>query len=111
MLFAIEGTIGPTQTLPAGLGPAGRHRIDFMRFSSLSKAVLSLAIVTGGFVASHAQADESYTIEEVQACSGDAMRLCRDALPDISKIETCMESKKSQLSKACLAMFAPGRKR
>ncbi len=54
---------------------------------------------------------DHYTIEEVQACSGDAMRLCRDALPDLHNIEACMEAKKALLSKACQAMFAPGRKR
>ena len=58
-----------------------------------------------------AQDSGSYTLEEVQACSGDAMRFCQDALPDIHRIETCMQAKKAQLSKGCQAMFDPKRKR
>ena len=61
--------------------------------------------------AARADGADSYTLEEVQACSGDAFRFCQDALPDVHKIEACMAAKKSQLSKACQAMFAPGRKR
>ncbi len=77
--------------------------------------LLSIGLAAASVVAaSGAVADdepESYTLEEVQACSGDAMRLCRDALPSIHKIEACMEAKLSQLSKPCQAMFRPGRKR
>ena len=72
--------------------------------------IVMLGLTTTGVIASTAavRADDdadNYTIEEVQACSGDAMRFCRDALPDVHKIEACMEAKKSQLSKACQAMF------
>ena len=49
--------------------------------------------------------DSSYTLEEVQACSADAMRFCRDALPDVHKIESCMVAKKAMLSHACQAQF------
>jgi hypothetical protein len=49
--------------------------------------------------------DDSYTIEQVQACSGDAMRLCKDAIPDVHRIRDCMIAKKAELSKACQAMF------
>lgn len=78
--------------------------------------VLMLGVATTGTIASTVpvRADDddaqNYTMEEVQACSGDAMRFCRDALPDVHKIESCMQAKKAQLSKGCQAMFEPGRK-
>ena len=72
--------------------------------------LLTLGLAASSVMASTAavRADDdadNYTMEEVQACSGDAMKFCRDALPDVHKIEACMEAKKSQLSKACQAMF------
>ncbi len=75
---------------------------------------LALALAwSGAFAVTAACADEAdnYTLEEVQACSGDAMRFCQDALPDVHKIESCMQAKKAQLSKACQAMFDPKRSR
>jgi hypothetical protein len=74
---------------------------------------IGLAVTSLSFP-DRAVADESlehYTLEEVQACSGDAMRLCRDALPNLHKIETCMEANLEELSRPCQAMFRHGRKR
>lgn len=88
-----------------------------MNVKPLRVLVLLFGLATTGMIASTAvvRADDddadNYTMEEVQACSGDAMRLCRDALPDVHKIESCMQAKKAQLSKGCQAMFEPGRKR
>lgn len=58
-------------------------------------------------VSAHADDDdiENYTIEQVQACSDDAMRLCGNEIPDVRRIRDCMISKKPQLSAACQAMF------
>ena len=71
--------------------------------------ILLLLALAGAALPGAAHADEAdnYTLEEVQACSGDAFRFCQDALPDVHKIEACMIAKKSQLSKPCQAMFAP----
>ena len=75
--------------------------------------IIALGLAWSAIAATAARADDadSYTLEEVQACSGDAMRFCQDALPDVHRIETCMQAKKSQLSKACQAMFDPKRSR
>ena len=82
---------------------------------TLSRTILlALGLVSSSAIAVtavRAQDSDGYTLEEVQACSGDAMRFCQDALPDIHKIETCMQAKKAQLSKGCQAMFDPKRKR
>jgi hypothetical protein len=43
--------------------------------------------------------------EARQACTGDAMRLCSDFIPDVPKITSCMMRKRAQLSAECrLAM-------
>ena len=47
------------------------------------------------------------TAEERSACMGDAFRLCSADIPDVPKIETCMEHNKSKLSPACRAEFKP----
>ncbi len=85
-----------------------------MTLKSGRTIILALGLVSSTVAASTvARADDatSYTLEEVQACSGDAMRFCQDSLPDVHKIESCMQAKKSQLSKACQAMFDPKRNR
>lgn len=46
-----------------------------------------------------------YTIEDVRACARDAMRLCRDKLPDNDAIEACMRAHFDQLRPACQARF------
>ncbi len=45
----------------------------------------------------------SYTIDDVTACSQDAMRICRDKLPDLDAIETCMKANYDRLRPACKA--------
>ena len=47
----------------------------------------------------------SYTLKDVTACSADAMRLCRDRLPDIAKIQTCMKDNYENLHPKCKARF------
>jgi hypothetical protein len=52
-------------------------------------------------------ASRAYTPEQQQACSGDAMQLCGEYVPDVDRITACMVSKKSQLSPGCRAYFRP----
>ena len=44
-------------------------------------------------------------MEDVTACSADAMKLCRDKMPDIEKIETCMKANYESLRPKCKARF------
>ena len=39
------------------------------------------------------------------ACTGDAMRLCSQFIPDAGRTGACLNSKKAQLSPACRAVF------
>ncbi len=47
------------------------------------------------------------TAEERSACMGDALRFCAGDIPNVSKIESCLDSKKSELTPACQAEFKP----
>ena len=46
-----------------------------------------------------------YSIEDVTACSPDAMRLCRDKIPDLDAIQDCMKAHYADLRASCKARF------
>ena len=50
----------------------------------------------------------AYDIEDVTACSPDAMRLCKDKLPDLGAIQLCMKANYDRLRPACKARFDRG---
>jgi hypothetical protein len=52
-------------------------------------------------------ANQTYTPEQEQACTGDAFRLCSSEIPDVGRVTVCMVAKKSQLSPACREQFRP----
>ena len=72
----------------------------------VSPTVLALSVFT---VAScglaRAEDSPSYTMEDVTACSADAMRLCRDRMPHIEQIEECMKANYESLRPKCKARF------
>jgi hypothetical protein len=43
----------------------------------------------------------------MQACTGDAFRLCSAEIPDVDRVTACMDAKRSQLSPPCRAQFRP----
>lgn len=47
---------------------------------------------------------------ERQACTPDAMRLCGDAIPDVTKVTACMKAKYSQLSEPCRVAMGGSKK-
>jgi len=47
----------------------------------------------------------SYTQEDADACTPDAMRLCQNAIPDESRVAQCLVQNKQQLSPACTSVF------
>lgn len=72
----------------------------------VSAVVMALSIPLGtAFAPAVAQDSPSYSIEDVTACSADAMRLCRDKMPDIEKIEDCMKANYESLRPKCRARF------
>jgi hypothetical protein len=48
---------------------------------------------------------QGYTQQQEQMCSGDALRLCGDAVPDVDRITACMIAKRDQLSAGCKVFF------
>jgi hypothetical protein len=80
-------------------------RTSHIRIAPLSLAGLGL-IVGLAFAASPAAAQG--TPEQQQACSGDAMNLCGEFIPDPGRTGACLARKKAQLSPACRAMFSGG---
>ena len=56
-----------------------------------------------------AAAEPSYTLKDVTACSKDAMRLCRDKLPNLDRIQDCMRANIERLHPACRARFSQAR--
>ena len=75
---------------------------SFARLSSLSLAALGL-ILSVAFTAAPAMAQG--TQAQRDACTGDAMRLCSEFIPDAGRTGACLNSKKAQLSPACRAVF------
>ena len=70
----------------------------------VSAVVLAFSIPLGAAITSAAAQDNPhYSIEDVTACSADAMRLCRDKMPDIDKIEDCMKANYKNLRPKCQA--------
>jgi hypothetical protein len=49
----------------------------------------------------------AYTPEQEAMCSGDAMRLCGEYIPNVERITACMQEKYSSLSDGCKALFDP----
>jgi hypothetical protein len=78
--------------------------MTMVRFGNLqlgSMLVLALA------VSLWPAASRAYTPEQQQACSGDAMQLCGEFVPDVDRITACMIRKRSQLSPGCRVYFRP----
>ena len=70
-------------------------------------ALLAAAFVGGAFVGVARADDEapSYSMEDVTACSADAMRLCRHNMPSVKAIEDCMRANYDSLRPKCQARF------
>jgi hypothetical protein len=68
----------------------------------LPLACLLVGIGVLGVRGAAAQASD----EARQACTGDAMRLCSEFVPDVPKITSCMMRKRAQLSRECRVAMA-----
>ena len=50
-------------------------------------------------------AAQSYTPEQEQLCTPDAMRLCSSEIPDVTRVTACMVRLRAQLSPGCRQFF------
>jgi hypothetical protein len=72
------------------------------------RVVCWLALLAGVVVFSRDGANAQGSEEAQQACTGDAMRLCADAIPDVPKVTACMKAKYAQLSPPCRLVMGGG---
>lgn len=70
--------------------------------SPLPKILLSLAVFA---LVGSSLAHAAGTPEQRRACRSDAMRLCRQFVPNVQRVTACMERNLSRLSPACRAQF------
>ena len=65
-----------------------------------------LAFTVGiGAIGLSASPGHAFSSEAREMCTGDAMRLCSDEIPNVSRIAACMYRKKAQLSAGCRAVM------
>jgi hypothetical protein len=75
-----------------------------MQVSKLVIASVVLAMSCSTLALARARQPTLRDIQE-QACSNDAMTLCKDDIPDEEKVTACMTAKRAQLSPGCAKMF------
>ncbi len=51
------------------------------------------------------QSQAAGTLEQRRACRADAMKFCRDYIPNVNRITACMKQNISKLSPLCRAQF------
>lgn len=73
------------------------------RSACFAMATAGLLAMLSGITSAAAQGSE----EERRACTPDAMRLCREYIPNVERIIACMVARRAELSPACQAFFKP----
>jgi hypothetical protein len=63
------------------------------------------AAVLAGLLLLVGSASAQGTEQERSACESDAFKFCSDDIPDVPKIEACLEVKLTDLSPACQEEF------
>ena len=64
-----------------------------------------LMIVAIGALATAGANAQDLRERQTEACMGDALRLCSDAVPDEGRVTACMSAKRAQLNPGCRAFF------
>ncbi|HKU07479.1 MAG TPA: hypothetical protein VJR30_15525 [Bradyrhizobium sp.] len=75
-----------------------------MTFKSTHQLTLTLALAISAIGLS-ASPGLAFSSEAQQLCTGDAMRLCSNEIPDIPRIAACMHRKRAQVSPGCRALM------
>ena len=70
--------------------------------------VKSILAVTVLLSLSGAASAESQRDREEKACQADAMKLCKDFVPDEAKIASCMGEHRAELSTNCRIVYDRG---
>ena len=78
-----------------------------MRSTGLFSVALLLAAASPGMAGAERLSPE-FRQQAVQACTGDAVRLCPQTLLDEEQTAACMKTYRAQLSPACRAVYDRG---
>lgn len=78
-----------------------------MRSAELLSVALVLATAAPAFAGAEHLSPE-FRQEAVQACTGDAVRLCPQSLLDEEQTAACMKTYRAQLSPGCRAVYDRG---
>ncbi|RYB06439.1 hypothetical protein [Lichenibacterium ramalinae] len=78
-----------------------------MRIAGTLSIVVTLALV-GPALAGTEHLSPEFRQQAMQACTGDAMRLCPQTLLDEEKTAACMKVYRAQLSPGCRAVYDQG---
>jgi hypothetical protein len=82
------------------------RKASFLLWGVLSVAAFLIFLAHQAGSARAQDAQEHVLQETRQACAPEAIRLCRDYIPDVAKITACMEAKYAQINEECrLAMI------
>ena len=65
----------------------------------------AIAIMAQAAQAQTQAAPQADRAAQEAACSGDATRLCGEAIPDEQKIAACLRANRTKISPACQAML------
>ena len=75
-----------------------------MTFCKTRQLALTLAIAIPA-IALSSSSGLAFSSEAQQMCTGDAMRLCSNEIPDIPRVAACMHRKRAQISPGCRAVM------
>ena len=73
----------------------------------ISKLVIASAVLAMSCSTMALARSKQPTLREIQeqACTNDAMTLCKDEIPDEDKVTACMTRQKSQVSAGCVEAY------
>ena len=78
------------------------------RLGIRSAATLALLVVGAASVSAQEGPEYRGTQDQQMACMGDVFRLCSSDIPNVSRIVSCLQREKPQLTAACRAVFDQG---
>lgn len=74
----------------------------------MTKMKAALPLLAAAVLAASAAQAESVRDRQERACQADAMKFCKDYVPDEDKIAACMGAHRAQLSVNCGIMYDAG---
>jgi hypothetical protein len=81
-----------------------QQQVPIMTVPAIRRAALPVLAVLA-LVATTAASHAAGTYEQRRACRADAMKFCRDQVPNVKRVTACMEKNIRKLSPPCRAQF------